>query len=552
MNEKKKQHFRESFTVMARIGVFLVPQLVLYIPALLIWTSQDFVMPYFLARLQERLTEFALGVSASGFLHIVLRYVLALSVYLVIFCFTAYLVMVIQEQSKCRLWNRCFQKLLRAKKPMKTDDAVIRFSNDVTTAAISTYGTISSLLQGFIALIGSLAVVLKVHWILGLTAVLIGLLNVWIKRHFVGKFRIIGQELREAEAGAQSEVTDNIANKIAVRLFLLAGRRNRELGQRLEQITQVNRKKVSLDTHFGFLTYCRKWMTYGGVCLMGGLLIYQGQLTLPALILALGVLPQVVMKIGFLIDIVAMYQASLPACSRVIEMLDMEEEAAGVSLLETSPRILTFEHVSFRYPGGEKDVLHDVSFTLRKGEKLALVGSSGNGKSTLLKLAVGTLRPDSGRIFMDGVSLEEADPCQWRHCFGYVDQSADLLPGTIRENVGMGKEGASDQEIGRALDEAGIADFVSSRSLGLDTPIEGGKATLSGGQKQRIALARALLRRGKILCLDEITSAQDTSLRKEMTALFFQDGLTVLAATNDPAFARSFDRTLTLENGTLQ
>lgn len=228
---------------MARIGVFLVPQLVLYIPALLIWTSQDFVMPYFLARLQERLTEFALGVSASGFLHIVLRYVLALSVYLVIFCFTAYLVMVIQEQSKCRLWNRCFQKLLTAKKPMKTDDAVIRFSNDVTTAAISTYGTISSLLQGFIALIGSLAVVLKVHWILGLTAVLIGLLNVWIKRHFVGKFRIIGQELREAEAGAQSEVTDNIANKIAVRLFLLAGRRSRELGQRLEQITQVNRKK---------------------------------------------------------------------------------------------------------------------------------------------------------------------------------------------------------------------------------------------------------------------------------------------------------------------
>lgn len=257
---------------------------------------------------------------------------------------------------------------------------------------------------------------------------------------------------------------------------------------------------------------------------MGGLLIYQGQLTLPALILALGVLPQVVMKIGFLIDIVAMYQASLPACSRVIEMLDMEEEAAGVSLPETSPRILTFEHVSFRYPGGEKDVLHDVSFTLRKGEKLALVGSSGNGKSTLLKLAVGTLRPDSGRIFMDGVSLEEADPCQWRHCFGYVDQSADLLPGTIRENVGMGKEGASDQEIGRALDEAGIADFVSSRSLGLDTPIEGGKATLSGGQKQRIALARALLRRGKILCLDEITSAQDTSLRKEMAALFSRMG----------------------------
>ena len=120
------------------------------------------------------------------------------------------------------------------------------------------------------------------------------------------------------------------------------------------------------------------------------------------------------------------------------------------------------------------------------------------------------------------------------------------------ENVGMGKENASDHEIERALSEAGIADFVSDRSLGLDTPVEGGDAALSGGQKQRTALARALLRREKILCLDEITSAQDTSLRKEMAALLFQKDLTVLAATNDPTFARNFDRILTLENGLLR
>ena len=552
MSEKKKQPFRESFTIMRRIGAFLVPQLALYVPALLIWTSQDFVMPYFLAKLQESLTEFALGASANSFLYIVLGYVLAFSSYLAIFCVTAYLVMVIQEQSKCRLWNRCFQKLLHAKKTMKTDDAVIRFSNDVTTAAISTYGTISSLLQSLIALIGSLVIVLQVHWLLGLTAVLIGLLNVWIKRHFVGKLRAVGQELREAEVSAQSEITDNIANKIAVRLFLLAGRRGGELSQKLESITLTNRKKVSLDTRFSCLTYCRKWMTYGGICLMGGLLIYHGQLTLPALILALGVLPQVVIKIGFLIDIVAMYQASLPACNRVIEILDMEEEVTGTPLPETSPQILTFAHVTFRYPGGVQDVLQDVSFTLHKGEKVALVGSSGNGKSTLLKLAAGVLRPDSGRISIDSIPLEEADPRQWRRCFGYVDQSADLLPGTVRENVGMGKENASDHEIERALSEAGIADFVSDRSLGLDTPVEGGDAALSGGQKQRTALARALLRREKILCLDEITSAQDTSLRKEMAALLFQKDLTVLAATNDPTFARNFDRILTLENGLLR
>ena len=114
MSEKKKQPFRESFTIMRRIGAFLVPQLALYVPALLIWTSQDFVMPYFLAKLQESLTEFALGASANSFLYIVLGYVLAFSIYLAIFCVTAYLVMVIQEQSKCRLWNRCFFTL---KKP---------------------------------------------------------------------------------------------------------------------------------------------------------------------------------------------------------------------------------------------------------------------------------------------------------------------------------------------------------------------------------------------------------------------------------------------------
>lgn len=547
MKRKRNQDIQETFTAVRRIGAFLLPQLALFIPVVVIWSAQDFVLPYFLARLQGQLTEFALKITARGFWDIVLEYVLSFSLYMAIFCIAAYLTMSIEEQSKCRIWNQCFRKLLRARNIMKTDDAMIRFSNDVTAASISTYGTISSLLQGIIALAGSLAVVLQVHWLLALTAVLLGFLNVWMKKHFVGRFKTAGQEIREAETAIQEEITDNIANKIAVRMFLLAGRRGEELSQRLRNLALANERKVVLDTRYAMLDYCRKWMAYSGICLIGGFLIFRGQLTLPNLILALGVLPQIVMKIGFLIDILVMYQSSIPACNRVIELLDLEEETMGVPLPETAPQMLSFDHVTFRYPERNQDVLRGISFSLRKGEKVALVGGSGSGKSTILKLASGELRPGSGTIALDGINLDEADPCQWRRCFGCVGQAADLLPGTVRENVLMGKEDASEQELEEALESAGASDFISGLSVGADSVVEGEDTALSGGQRQRIALARALMRRNGILCLDEITSAQDTLLREQMAALLSESSLTILAATNDPAFARSFDRVIRLE-----
>jgi ATP-binding cassette subfamily B protein len=171
---------------------------------------------------------------------------------------------------------------------------------------------------------------------------------------------------------------------------------------------------------------------------------------------------------------------------------------------------ITFEHVSFQYPGGREVALVDISLRITPGETVAFVGESGAGKSTLVNLAMGFRSPNNGKVFLDGKDLQELDLRTYRRQIGVVPQTTILFNGSLRENVTYGMEQVNDATLWQILSEANLAEFVRSLPLQLDTLLGENGTRLSGGQRQRLAIARALIRNPRVILLDEATSALDT------------------------------------------
>ncbi len=205
-------------------------------------------------------------------------------------------------------------------------------------------------------------------------------------------------------------------------------------------------------------------------------------------------------------------QTALAAAERCFEILDLpDDQADSPDAVEAGPldRALEFKNVSFEYEPG-RVVLDGISFTLSKGEIVALVGPSGGGKSTLADLIPRFYRPTSGAVLWDGTDLNHLRAASLRRYLGVVTQETILFHGTLRANIAYGRPSASDAEIEAAAKAAHADEFIRETPLGYDTVIGERGASLSGGQKQRIAIARAILKDPPLLILDEATSALDT------------------------------------------
>jgi ATP-binding cassette, subfamily B, bacterial len=178
---------------------------------------------------------------------------------------------------------------------------------------------------------------------------------------------------------------------------------------------------------------------------------------------------------------------------------------------------LRFERVSFRHKGAADNALDEVSFSARLGETVAFVGPSGSGKSTLVKLLVGLYRPAAGEVFYNDISTRELRYNEARRQIGFVTQETQLFAGTLRENIQFAKPDATDAEIVAAMEQASLAALLARSPQGLDTPIGEMGMKLSGGEKQRLAIARALIRRPRLLIFDEATSALDSITEEQIT-----------------------------------
>ena len=214
---------------------------------------------------------------------------------------------------------------------------------------------------------------------------------------------------------------------------------------------------------------------------------------------------------------------------------------------------ITFDKVTFSYPGEQQTAVEQVSFNIDAGEHVAIIGRIGSGKTTLQKLMTGLYRPSSGAVLIDGVDQSQIDPADLRSHIGSVPQDVTLFFGSVRENILYGNPLATDEDVIRAADISGVSEFVNAHPNGLDRQVGERGAALSGGQRQSIAIARAVLNQPPIYILDEPSTAMDNSTEERLKRHLAQtsDGKTLIVVTHKTSLLTLVDRIIVLDQGRL-
>ena len=290
-----------------------------------------------------------------------------------------------------------------------------------------------------------------------------------------------------------------------------------------------------------------------GVMGFGGYKIMQGELSIGDLLMFTVLLGTMVAPIVQMSNIGSQLTEALAGLDRTEELMNMAPEAdeeQRTIVLDKVKGDMAFENVSFAYEE-DKEVLHGISFEVKSGSVVALVGSSGSGKSTIAGLAASFLNPQSGTITIDGKDMAQVDLNSFRQNLGVVLQDDFLFEGTIRENILFPRPNASEEELQSAVNAAYVNEFTDRFDDGLDTLIGERGIKLSGGQRQRIAIARAVLADPRILILDEATSNLDTEsealIQKSLAKL--TEGRTTFVIAHRLSTIRKANQILVIENG---
>ena len=289
----------------------------------------------------------------------------------------------------------------------------------------------------------------------------------------------------------------------------------------------------------------------------GGWLVYRGQFNAGQLVEYIGYFEAIVwpiMAISMLIEKTSRGKASL---NRITELLDAPIDVAdrdGVADLREPHGGIEFRHLTFRYPDGEYDVLKDVSFTIRPGESVGIVGKTGAGKTALVDLLLRTYNVPDGTLFVDGQDVNAVSIHSVRDACAYVPQDNFLFSDTIAHNIGFGVDDASREDIDRAAALADVRDNIVDFKDGYETVLGERGVTVSGGQKQRISIARALLKNAPILILDDSVSAVDT--RTERIILdnlkTSRAGKTTLLIAHRISTVEQLDKIIFIEDGRVE
>lgn len=268
-------------------------------------------------------------------------------------------------------------------------------------------------------------------------------------------------------------------------------------------------------------------------------------------------LMQILMSIMMASMMLNMIPRAAVSVKRIGEVLDQQpsvsDPASPKAPAEGVHGKVSFEHVTFRYPGAENPVLNDISFEANPGETVAIIGSTGSGKSTLINLIPRFYDIESGSVKVDGVDVREMDQVGLRHRIGYVPQKSLLFTGSISENIRYGKPDADEEEVREAARIAQALDFIDAMPEGFDSMLAQDATNVSGGQKQRISIARALVRRPEIYIFDDSFSALDFKTDAELRAAMkpITKESTILIVAQRVSTVMTADRIIVLDEGNM-
>ena len=362
------------------------------------------------------------------------------------------------------------------------------------------------------------------------------------------------QESFKHSAQRQATLSETLAGLETIKSQRAEGPAQRRWEEAMGQLAKLGlRTRLLSNTIINFSTFVQQ-LAYVAVVAFGVHLIAAEQLTVGGLIACTLLVGRVLAPLSQIAGLLTRYHHARTALASIDKTMGLPDERPPDREFVSRPRLqgaVEFRDVTFKYPGQDIAALSNVSFRIAPGERVALIGRIGSGKTTIEKLVLGLHAPTSGSILIDGVESRQIDPAELRRDIGYVPQDIVLFYGSVRDNIVLGAPRIDDAAVLQAAGQAGVTEFVNSHPRGFAMPVGERGEAISGGQRQAIAIARAYLLQPPILLLDEPSNAMDNRTEEQFKARLAEqlDGRTLMLITHRASLLSLVSRIIVIEGG---
>lgn len=460
---------------------------------------------------------------------------------------------VIGNKVRNRMRLKMFSRLLRADwmrlQKHHTGDLTNRLEGDVNSITALITESVPATLVVILQLAASFILLFYLSPILAVSIIIILPVCLFASRFYVNRMRKLNRDVRDSDSKIQSVLQESLQHKELIKTLEQNDSTEKQLGELQKQLhSQVtDRTKFSLGAftliQLGFAAGYLIAFMWGAAGLMEGAITFG---TMTAYLQLVGLIQRPTMDLS---QFVPSLVSSLTAAERLYELEDIPLEKQGDAIMLEGTAGVRLNEVTFRYSNEGRVILDKFSYDFPPNSSTAIVGETGAGKSTLIRLLVALISPQSGSIELYNGNGSHRSSTLTRRNFVYIPQGNTLVSGTVRDNLLMGNPDATEEDMHKALHIA-CADYVLELPDGIDSEITERGGGLSEGQAQRIAVARSILRPGSILILDEVTSALDEETEQEMLRRLTQSqiGKTLIFVTHRPAIMQYCNQVLRIEN----
>lgn len=434
-----------------------------------------------------------------------------------------------------------------------TSGLITRFTNDVRQIRDTIFMGLRVLVRAPLMMIGSVIMALVINFKLAaiflITVPVLVTFLFWVLKKASRMFDKVQQLIDQVNLTMQ----ENLSGMRLIRAFVRSDFEEK-------RFTKANLNLASMTkSTFRFVEATMPILFFATnvslviIIWFGGVQSVANQISVGEVVSIVNYALRVAMGISMFTFITTAFSRMKASSERVSDILSIDVQVSEAERVREDLTVdegkITFENVYFSYPQAKSTVLKDISFTVVPREKLAIIGATGSGKTTLLQLIPRLYEVDQGNIYIDEHNLKDYDLTVLRRSIGFVPQNPLLFSGTVAENIAWGKENATIEEIQSAAKAAQIHDLIMQLPHQYDTSISQRGVNLSGGQKQRVSIARALVRKPKILMLDDSTSALDVATESRLLDAITSDDCTILLITQKISTAMQADRILLMDHG---
>lgn len=388
-------------------------------------------------------------------------------------------------------------------------EIISRMTGDVSVMGNTVHSFLDTAINGVLQIVAIAVLLFITNWMLAIVVLLLLPISAVVATVITKKMRASIDVVRKQWGELNSIVEETYAGNATVRTYGLENLRNENQAEIVTKIRDADRKIIFYSGILQPIIAIVNNIGYVAVCFLGGYLAIEGVITVGAVIAVMMYARTIAGPIDSITNAVGSFQRVRSSAKRVYEILGEEEMKAEDDKSIITDGDVIFEHVDFSYDK-TKELIKDLNVTIKRGQRVAIVGPTGAGKTTIVNLLMRFYETDGGRITVGGTDISTVSRESVRSVFGMVLQDTWLFKGTVFENIAYGREGATIEEVKAACDAAYCDHFIMTLPNGYQTVIGEDTVTISGGQKQLLTIARALLANRPILILDEATSNVDT------------------------------------------